>query len=204
MSDPRIYVVDDDDAIRAGLRALLETNGHTVEDFDSAEAFLENHSPDRSGCLLVDIRMPGLSGLELQAKLAVEKSHLSVIVVSGHGDIPAAIKAMGAGAVDFIEKPYAAETVLAAIERGLDINQRVAQEAAQAEDIKLRLERLTKREYEVMEQLVAGVSNKVVARALDISPRTVEIHRARIFDKMQCQNLAELIRVTLTAGILPQ
>lgn len=199
-----VFIVDDDDAVRASLAVLLETAGYKVEQFDSGTAFLEALSAAQTGCLVLDVRMPGLSGLEVQEKLAERKATLPVIIMTGHGDLPMAVKAMKAGAADFIEKPFKAGEITESVRLALNKSAEYRHEAAQAEEIGKRLARLTAREREVLEELVIGNLNKVIAYNLDISPRTVEIHRARTMEKMQARNLAHLVRLAITAGVVPE
>lgn len=204
MSDePVIFVVEDDEAFRDSLKALLESSGLTVETYASGGEFLQADNSDRSGCLLLDIRMPGISGLELLEKLAGANSNLPTIIMTSHGDVPKAVKAMKAGAVDFLEKPFRDEVVLGcikhALEKGMESQAKVALAARSAAAIA----RLTAREHQVLEQLVAGHSNKKIAQELGVSPRTVEAHRAWIMEKTQARNLAHLVRMALAAGIEP-
>jgi two-component system response regulator FixJ len=190
-----IFIVDDDDGIRDSLRAMLESAGYDVIDFASATEFL-GAKEWRGSCLIADIRMPGMDGLELQQTLAQRGSRLPVIIVTGYGDVPLAIRAMKAGAVDFIEKPFDAAALLAGIGRALDAAA-TWQEAAEAAQL---IERLTTREREVLQQLVAGRSNKLAAHALGISPRTVEIHRARIMHKLKAKTMSDLVRTAVAAS----
>lgn len=203
MSEPeRIYVVDDDSGMRDSLRFLLEAAGFAVETYASARAFLEAGGAGRTGCLVTDVRMPEMNGLELQEKLAAEGSRLSVILMTGHADVPMAVGAMRAGAVDFIEKPVADEALLDSIRRALEkarAREQAGPGAAPAE-VARRLASLTPREREVLDHLVRGSPHKVIAHALKISPRTIEVHRARIMQKMEARNLAHLVQIMLTGG----
>jgi FixJ family two-component response regulator len=200
-TEPMVYVVDDDEAMRNSLKWLIESVGLRVETYGSADDFLHGYYPGRGGCLLLDVRMPGMSGLELQEHLAEHQAHLPVIVITGHGDVPMAVRAMKAGAVDFIEKPFNDEFLLDSIRRALavDAEQRGLQ-ARQAE-IATRLALLTPREHEVMEMVADGRSNKEIANALGVSAKTVEAHRARVMEKMEARSLAELVRMVLTASL---
>ena len=200
-SEPTVFVVDDDQAMRTSLQWLIESTGMQVRTFDSADAFLAAYYPGRAGCLLLDVRMPGMSGLELQSYLAREGYRLPVIIITGHGDVPMAVRAMKAGAVDFIEKPFNDEFLLDSIRRALavDAEQRGLQ-VRQAE-IATRLALLTPREHEVMEMVAEGRSNKEIANALGVSAKTVEAHRARVMEKMEARSLAELVRMVLTANL---
>lgn len=199
--DATIFVVDDDAPVRDSLGNLLEAHGWQVETYESAETFLAAFEPARPGCLIVDVRMPGMDGLSLQEHLIARRIDLPVIVVTGHGDVPLAVRAMKAGAVDFIEKPYAFDIMIAAVRRAVDrLRSKSVPDPATAE-IVARAAQLTPREREVMEQMVIGHPNKIIAYNLAISPRTVEIYRASVMDKMQASSLAHLVRMALTAGI---
>lgn len=201
-TDVTVFIVDDDEAIRDSLSALISGEGFSVETYGSGTAFQNAYQPGRRGCLLVDVRMPGMSGLELHRALIEAGAALPVIVITGHGDVPTAVQAMKNGAADFIEKPVAPEHLLDTIRRVLEAEEREAQSEAATAELTARLERLTPRERDVLHHLVAGAVNKVIARELGISPRTVEIHRARVMEKMQADNLSQLIRMALTVGIL--
>jgi two-component system response regulator FixJ len=204
MSDPaRLFVVDDDQGMRESLRFLLESAGFAVETYASARAFLEAGGAGRSGCLVADVRMPEMNGLELQEKLAAVGSRLSVILMTGHADVPMAVGAMRAGAVDFIEKPFADEALLDSIGRALEKARARPVASAVAAEVAPRLATLTPREREVLDHLVRGSPHKVIAHALKISPRTIEVHRARIMRKMEARNLAHLVQIMLTGGAGP-
>ena len=194
-----IFVVDDDDAVRDSLKALIETEGLSVETYASGQEFLDAHDPSRPGCLLLDVRMPDMTGLELQQKLAARPHKLSIII-TGHGDIPMAVKAMKAGAVDFIEKPYSDETILEIVNNALESGAPGAGKGAEVEETAARIALLSPRERQVLDQLIIGHQNKMIAYELGISPRTVEIHRARVMAKMQAKNLSQLVRMALITG----
>ncbi len=199
---PRVFVVDDDEAMRSSLKWLIESTGMPVQTFDSADAFLTGYAPDWTGCLLLDVRMPGMSGLELQAYLARADYRLPVIIITGHGDVAMAVKAMQAGALDFIEKPFHDEDLLRSIRRALEADSQARAERAQRAEILDRLEDLTPREHEVMDLVTAGKANKDIAAALGVSAKTVEAHRAKVMDKMQAASLADLVRMALLVGRL--
>jgi FixJ family two-component response regulator len=197
---PTIFVVDDDMAVRDALKLLLRSVGQAVETYGSAQEFLDAYSEDRPGCLVLDIRMPGMSGLELQQKLNERHSILPIIFITGHGDVPMAVEAMQAGAVDFIQKPFRDQDLIDRINQALekDANNRAA--LGERNDIRKRLETLTPREREVLDLVVHGKANKVIAGDLKLSQRTVEIHRARVMEKMQASSLAHLVRMVLEVG----
>ena len=199
-SEPTVFVVDDDQAMRNSLKWLIESVGMQVKTYSSADDFLSDFYPGRAGCLLLDVRMPGMSGLELQALLAREDARLPVIIITGHGDIGMAVKAMKSGAVDFIEKPFHDEELLSSIRSALDFDEKERRNRSQRIQIAARMEELTPREHEVMEMVTEGLANKEIAAALGVSSKTVEAHRARVMDKMRASSLAELVRMALIAG----
>ena len=196
-----VHLIDDDDAVRQSLAFLLGTAGLAVRTYDSAVAFLNALPGVQAGCIVTDIRMPEIDGLELQRRLNDMKLGLPVIVITGHGDVPLAVEAMKAGAVDFIEKPFDDEALLAAVRTALDRQARDERRESELAEIRTRLESLSARERQVLEGLVAGLPNKTIAYDLDISPRTVEVHRANVMTKMQAASLSDLVRMALLAGI---
>jgi two-component system response regulator FixJ len=200
--DRTVFLVDDDEAVRDSLRMSLELAGHAVEAFDSATTFLTSDAPEMRGCLITDIRMPDMDGLELQEELVRRKAPLPVIVITGHGDVPLAVRAMKAGAVDFLEKPFAREALLAAVDRALEETARSARSEAHAGEVRNRIALLTPREREVFELVVAGKLSKVIAHELGASTRTIEVHRGRVMQKMQAHGLPDLVRMAISAGIL--
>lgn len=206
MTEPTVFVVDDDDAVRDSLTILLESTGYRAEGYGSARALLDAIGPEAQGCIIADVRMPGMDGLELQQALAQRGVRLPVIIMTGHGDVPIAVRAMKAGALDFVEKPFAEEAMLGAVATAMQRGeQRPPMGAAPADAAALeRLSQLTPRERDVLEALVAGHPNKVIAHRLQISPRTVEIHRARIMEKMAVRSLSHLVRLSLSAGVQPR
>ena len=193
-----VHIVDDDEAVRDSLQALLEARKYAAKTYASAEAFLAAHPGVPAGCAIIDIRMPGMDGIALLNRLRERGHALPVIVVTGHGDIPLAVQAMKAGAVDFVEKPYANQTIIDAVQRALAAARAEDQGGSQAE-IAARIAALTPRERDVMDQLVIGNPNKIIAFELNISPRTVEIHRANLMKKMQADSLSHLVRMALAA-----
>jgi FixJ family two-component response regulator len=201
VSDPlqRVYVVDDDEPMRDSLAWLLEANGHAVEAYASAEAFLAAWREDMRGCLVLDVRMPGMSGLELHERLAGLRSTLPVVFVTGHGDVPMAVAAVKKGAVDFIEKPFNDKELLRLVERCLELERTRRASRAREDDVRRRLGALTEREREVMRLVVAGRLNKQIADELGISIKTVEAHRARVMEKMEVGSIAELVQAVVLA-----
>ena len=197
---PTIFVVDDDSAVRDALKLLLRSVGQAVETYGSAQEFLDAYSEDRPGCLVLDIRMPGMSGLELQQKLNEKHSILPIIFITGHGDVPMAVEAMQAGAVDFIQKPFRDQDLIDRINQALEKDSSNRAALGERNDIRRRLETLTPREREVLDLVVHGKANKVIAGDLKLSQRTVEIHRARVMEKMQASSLAHLVRMVLEVG----
>lgn len=200
-SKSSILIVDDDEDVRDSLAALLQTAGYSVHTFASAKALLL-HDLSKDGCLIVDIRMPEMDGLQLQEELNARSIDLPVIIITGHGDVPLAVRAMKAGAVDFIEKPFDDELMIRSVERALQIASQARTKSAETKAAKQLLALLTPRERSVLEQLVAGRSNKVAAYELGISPRTIEIHRAHIMDKMNARSLSDLVRIALAASAI--
>jgi two-component system response regulator FixJ len=195
-----VHVIDDDADVRQSLAFLLSTAGLAVRVHESAVAFLEVLPEVKEGCVVTDIRMPHMDGLELQRRLGELRSGLPVIVMTGHGDVPLAVEAMKAGAVDFIEKPFDDEVLLSAIRSALTHRAMDSERDARALEIKGRIGRLSDREREVLDRLVAGKANKVIAFELGISPRTVEVYRANVMTKMQADSLSELVRMALLDG----
>ena len=192
--EPTVYIVEDDDAVRDSLQLLLESVGMPVATFPRADAFLDAYHADMAGCLVLDIRMPGINGMELQRKLNTQHSTLPIIFVTGHGDVPMAVEAMQQGAVDFIQKPYREQELLDNIQQAMEMDAEHRQQLQEQHKIQERIDALTPREAEVMELMVEGKANKAIAFDLDISQRTVEIHRARVMDKMDAKSLAQLVR----------
>lgn len=197
MNSPKVFVVDDDRAVRDSLALLVNSVGLEAETFASASEFLEAYRPEHRGCLVTDIRMPGMSGLELQEKLTEEHIPIPVIVLTGHGDVPAAVRALKAGAIDFVEKPFNPQALLDLIQQAIARDTEIRAQAADEAEFSERMALLTPREHEVLELVVAGRANKVIAIDLGISERTVELHRGRIMRKMQARSLADLMRLVL-------
>lgn len=199
MNSGPVYIVDDDPAIRDALQLLLATEGLSVQAFPSALAFLDVVGEASAGCVVADVRMPEMSGIDMLAELRRRNVLLPVIIITGHGDVPLAVEAMKRGAIDFLEKPFDDEALLASVRRGLSSANAGKPWSAEDQEIIDRLAHLTKREREILEKLVEGRSNKVIAHELGISVRTAEVHRANVMTKMRARNLAELIRMVLAA-----
>jgi two-component system response regulator FixJ len=196
-----VYLVDDDQAIRRSAGFMLRTSGYTVVPFESGVAFLKEVKQLEPGCILLDVRMPGMDGIEVQRELRARGMALPVIVMTGHGDIGVAVQAMKAGAVDFIEKPFEKASLIAAIDEGLQRIGEVHRSKARSERARIRLEALTPREKDVLEGLARGYPNKTIAYDLGISPRTVEIHRANLMHKLEVPSLSDALRVAFAAGL---
>jgi len=197
-----IYVIDDDDAVRHSLEFLLKTAGISVRSFESAAAFLDIMPQIRSGCVVTDVRMPGITGIELLSRVKKINPDLPVIVATGHGDIALAVEAMKIGAVDFLEKPFDDNQLLAAIRSALDRGADTGKRKAAIAEVNEKLAALSNRERQVLEGLVAGKANKNIAFDLGISPRTVEIYRANVMTKMTASSLSDLVRMAMMADIL--
>jgi FixJ family two-component response regulator len=196
---PTVFIVDDDAAIRFAMQALMDSVNLNHEIFESGDAFLERITEQRPGCLVLDIRMPGLGGLELQEELIKRGNTLPIIFITGHGDVPMAVEAMQKGAVDFIQKPFRDQELLDRIREALATDEERREEQQQHAEVNQRLDRLTNREREVFDLVVTGKPNKVIAYELGVSQRTVEIHRARVMEKMQARSLADLVKMHMTS-----
>ena len=198
MTDPTVFIVDDEAQVRDALKLLMDSVGLDAETFGSAQEYLDQFDAQRPGCLVLDIRMPGLSGLELQEKLSREMLHPPIVIITGHGDVPMAVRAVQAGAVDFIEKPFRDQVLLDSVHRAItrDAEQRGA--ASRLADIEARLRRLTPREKEVLDLVMTGMRNKVIAVELGVSQSTVEAHRAKVMEKMEAKTLSDLMRMMLS------
>jgi two-component system, LuxR family, response regulator FixJ len=201
MEKANVYIVDDDDGVRDSLQVLLEASGYAVRGFPLPQDFLDAVRTIDFGCALVDLQMPGMDGLELQNRLKTLNVRLPVVVVTAHGDIATAVEAMRAGAIDFVEKPFTDDAILTSIKMALADRPKPNTEDQPRQAILERMKILSPREREVLDGMVAGHPNKVIAYNLSLSPRTVEIHRARVMDKMQARSLSELVRLAITAGI---
>lgn len=193
-----VYVVEDDEAVRDSLELLLKSDGKLVKTYENAAVFLKDYSETMAGCMVLDIRMPGMDGMELQKKLNEKHSILPIIFVTGHGDVPMAVDAMKEGAVDFIQKPYREEALLEKIEAALEQDLEQRKTLDEKQEIIRRIKSLTPREHEIMDRMIEGQANKVIAIELEISQRTVEIHRSRVMHKMGTHSLAHLVRMVLS------
>jgi len=200
VSGPTVFIVDDDAAVRDGLSLLCETAGLNVECHESAESFLASFRPDQTGCLVLDVRMGGMDGPDLHAELNRRSSHLPIIYLTAHGDIPMTVRAMKAGAVDFLTKPVQADELLGRVQAAIDRDVDEVARQEQLTDLRERLLRLTAREREILMLAAAGHANKIIARRLGISHRTVETHRSRILHKTGTVNLLELSQVAAACG----
>jgi two-component system response regulator FixJ len=200
--EPVIYVIDDDEAVRQSIEFLLKTAGIAVRGFDSAVAFLDALAEIGPGCVVTDVRMPGMTGIELLQRVREVKADLPVIVITGHGDVPLAVEAMKLGAADFIEKPFDDDQLIASVRGALNQGADSAKRKAGIADVNAKLAALSNRERQVLEGLVAGKANKVIAFDLGISPRTVEIYRANLMTKMAANSLSDLVRMAMVAGML--
>ena len=197
-----VHVIDDDDAVRHSLAFLLQSADVAVQTYDSATAFLDRIHEVASGCVITDVRMPGVSGIDLLRRLKEMNVAMPVIVITGHADVPLAVEAMKVGAIDFIEKPFDDEVLLAAVRTALQRHDTERRHQAERAQVESRLALLSNREREVLEGLVAGHANKRIAFDLGISPRTIEIYRANLMTKMEAASLSDLVRMALVAGIL--
>jgi FixJ family two-component response regulator len=201
---PLVFVIDDDDSVRKSLQRLLRASGYTTSAFASAEEFQTSRSRPGPSCAIVDVKLPGLNGLELQQALARDDERLPIIFITGHGDIPMSVKAMKAGAVDFLPKPFSADELLAAVRHALENSVTDASDRAKLVEVRSRYARLTPRERDVMEHVVAGKLNKQIAAELGSGEKAVKVHRARVMEKMQARSLADLVRMASRLNLGPR
>lgn len=197
-----VYVIDDDAAMRESLEFLLDSAGFTVTLFSDASVFLKQMPGLSFGCVVSDIRMPGINGIDLLRNLKMKRSELPIIIMTGHGDIPLAVEAIKLGALDFLEKPFEDERLIGAIRTAFKQGEDSAKNKGAAIELAARIASLSQRERQVMDGLVAGLSNKLIARDYAISPRTIEVYRANVMTKMQARSLSELVRLAVRAGVL--
>ncbi len=201
MTNRTVFLVDDDEAIRHSASFMLRHSGFTVKTYPDGLSFLESVPEDYDGCILLDVRMPGMDGLAVQNALNQRGINMPVIILTGHGDVPVAVEAMKGGAIEFLEKPYEKQALVGAIENAFALLDNQAVDDKRTREAKARLTELTPREREVLECLVDGLTNKGIAQALSISPRTVEIHRAHMMEKLQADSLSNALRLAFLAGI---
>lgn len=197
-AEQTVFVVDDDAEVRDAMKLLMNSVGLQVETYASGEDYLDRFEPARPGCLLLDVRMKGISGLDVQERLSLESIHPPIIIITGHGDVPMAVRAVKAGAIDFIEKPFNEQELLDSVHRAIELDGKHRGRALRLADISARMEHLTPREREILDLVVAGKRNKEIATELGISLSTVEAHRARVMEKMHAESLSDLMRMALS------
>jgi FixJ family two-component response regulator len=201
MSGPTVFIIDDDPSVRKSLSRLVRSLGFGSESFASAEEFLGRERYDGVGCIVLDVRMPGLSGMELQDELVKGEFSMPIIFITGHGDIPMSVQAMKKGAVDFLPKPFDDDELLEAVQKAIEKDREAKAERSATRDILTRIERLTTRECEILRYVITGMLNKQIAFKLDIAEKTVKVHRGRIMEKLGAHSVAELVRLAEKAGI---
>jgi FixJ family two-component response regulator len=201
--DPTVFVIDDDASVRKSLSRLLRSAGYTTETFASAEEFLRREHFNGIGCLLLDVQMPGLTGMDMQEELNKADYHMPIIFITGHGDIPMSVEAMKKGAVDFLTKPFDDKQLLQAVEKAIEKDTYARAEYDETLDIRRRIELLTPRENEILRYIITGMLNKQIALKLDIAEKTVKVHRGRIMEKLCVDSVAELVRLAEKVGVKP-
>jgi two-component system response regulator FixJ len=199
----QVFIVDDDDAVRNSIRLLMKSLGLATRPLSTAQEFLSTYDPQQPGCLILDVRMPGMSGLELQQQLNMRGAIIPVIFITGHGDVPMAVEAMQQGAFDFLQKPFRDQDLIERVQRALAKDQSNRAELSEQAKVRERFESLTPREREVLALVTSGKANKVMAADLNVSQRTIEIHRARVMEKMHASSLAQLVRMMMDLEELP-
>ena len=197
-----VFIVDDDQAVRESLADLMDSVDIKVETFATANDFLSSYSADSIGCLILDIRMPGMSGLELQQELNRREALIPVILITGHGDVPMAVQAMRQGALDFLQKPFRDQELLDRVNHALQSSNHHSDNQQQTQSVKNHIQELTPREHQVMEMIIEGKANKVIALDLGLSQRTIEVHRANVMHKLQARSLADLVRIVTQTGLI--
>jgi len=198
----KVYVIDDDEAMRDSLNFLLESADFNVTLFETAQSFLDVLPDLEFGCVVSDVRMPGIDGIEMLKRMKARQSTFPILIMTGHGDVPLAVEAMKLGAVDFLEKPFEDDRLIGMLEAAIRQAEPAAKSEAITQEIAARVATLSPRERQVMDGLIAGLSNKLIARDYDISPRTIEVYRANVMTKMQANSLSELVRLAMRAGLL--
>lgn len=197
MTEPTVFIVDDDQAVARSLRWLIETVGLKVATFASAQAFLDGYDASKQGCLVLDVRMPGMSGLELQERLAAQRIHVPIIFITGHGDVQMAVRAVQTGAFDFVEKPFNDQDLLDRIQKAIVFDAKQRGRDLQQAQLRALFASLTPREREVLDLVVEGKSNKAIANSFGLSAKTVEVHRAKMMEKMQARSIADLVKMAM-------
>jgi FixJ family two-component response regulator len=197
MREQTVFVVDDDQAVARSLRWLFETVHLKVETFSSAQAFIDGFDPSKPGCLVLDVRMPGMSGLDLQERLAAQQIHLPIIFITGHGDVEMAVRAVKAGAFDFVEKPFSDQDLIERIHKAINFDALQRSNDTHRAQLHARFASLTVREREVLDLVVDGKSNKAIANSFGLSAKTIEIHRAKMMEKMQARSVADLVKIAM-------
>jgi len=197
-----VYIIDDDEAMRDSLNFLLDSAGYRVTLFETATSFLEALPRLEFGCVVSDVRMPGIDGIELLKRMKATGNRFPILIMTGHGDVPLAVEAMKLGAIDFLEKPFEDDRLIGMIEAAIRQSEPAARDEAASRDLAARIASLSPRERQVMDGLIAGLSNKLIARDYGISPRTIEVYRANVMTKMQANSLSELVRLAMRAGLL--
>jgi RNA polymerase sigma factor (sigma-70 family) len=203
MSEPTVFIVDDDQAVARSLRWLIEIVRLGVETFASAQAFLDDYDSSKPGCLVLDVRMPGISGLELQERLAARRINVPIIFITGHGDVQMAVRALQAGAFDFVEKPFNDQDLLDRIQKAIAFDAERRGKEAQRAQLQALFDSLTPREREVLDLVVEGMSNKAIANTLGLSAKTVEVHRAKVMEKMHARSISDLVKMAMQETALP-
>ncbi len=201
-NEPSVFIVDDEEPIRSALALLMESVGLKSESFSSAQEYLDQFDATKPGCLILDVRMPGLSGLDLQGRLGAEKIHPPIIIITGHGDVPMAVRAVTAGAVDFIEKPFNNQSMLDNVHRAIEQDAKQRGESSRLQDVEQRYDDLTPREKEVLQCVIDGKRNKIIASEMNISQSTVEAHRSKVMEKMKANTLSDLMRMSLLLKLI--
>lgn len=197
-----VFIVDDDEQVRSALTLLMESVGLNAQSFASAQEYLDQFDPEKPGCLILDVRMPGMSGLDLQARLTAEKIHPPIIIITGHGDVPMAVRAVRSGALDFIEKPFNNQVMLDSVHKAIEKDAVQRGETSRLQDIEDRYNALTPREIEVLQYVIEGKRNKIIASEMNISQSTVEAHRSKVMEKMNAESMSDLMRMAILLKLI--